>query len=85
MSSLNFWFDHIIDAYLEACAKGENWQAACAEAEKRQGDRPRRVLTQRALKTEKGIDYTRQHITRIVEAKAFPPPFKLAETGGTNR
>jgi hypothetical protein len=76
---LNFWFDHIIDAYLEACAKGEDWREACATAEQKHGDRPRRVLTHQKLKSEKGIDYSRQHIARKIDSGGFPPPFKLAD------
>jgi hypothetical protein len=80
MSSLNFWFEHTIDAYLEACARGADWREAVAAAEKRQGDRPRRVLTQAALKSEKGIRLSRQHIARKVGNETFPPPFKFAES-----
>ena len=39
-----------------------------------------RVLTQRAPKTEKGIDFCRQHIAKKVANKTFPAPFKLSET-----
>jgi hypothetical protein len=71
---LNLWFEHAIDAYLEALADGRDWQAAVAEAERRPG--PRSVLTQRDLKLKKGIPYCRQHIGRKVRAGAFPAPFK---------
>lgn len=79
MSSLNFWFDHVINAYLAACAKGEDWHQAVADAEQQYGDKPRTVLTQKDLKDRKGIAYTRQHIERKVKDGTFPPPFKLAE------
>jgi hypothetical protein len=79
MSTINFWFAHVIDAYLEACAKGEDWRKAVAAAEQKIGDKPRTVLTQKDLKVIKGIGYSRQHVRRKVDDGTFPPPFKLAE------
>lgn len=77
--SLNFWFNHIIDAYLEACARGADWHEAVADAERGIGNRPRVVLTQKDLKTKKGLTFSRQHIRRKIDDGTFPPPFKLAE------
>jgi hypothetical protein len=79
MSTINFWFDHVIDAYLDACAKGEDWRPAVAAAERQHGAKPRTALTQKDLKTRKGIPYSRQHVMRKVDDGTFPPPFKLAE------
>jgi predicted DNA-binding transcriptional regulator AlpA len=76
MSSINFWFEHIIDAYLEACARGEDWRAACAVAQVN-ATKPRRLLTQKDLKAKKGISYSRQHVTRKVNDGTFPAPFQL--------
>jgi hypothetical protein len=78
MSSIHFWFDHIIDAYLQACATGEDWHKAVTNAEQQIGDKPRVVLTQKDLKVRKGIPYSRQHVMRKVENGTFPPPFNLA-------
>lgn len=79
MSTINFWFGHVIDAYLDACAKGEDWRKAVAAAERQIGDKPRVVLNQKDLKARKGIPYSRQHVMRKVDDGTFPPPFKLAE------
>jgi hypothetical protein len=79
MSTINFWFDHVIDAYLDACAKGEDWRPAVADAERQHGGKPRVALTQKDLKARKGIPYSRQHVMRKVDDGTFPPPFKLAE------
>jgi hypothetical protein len=78
MSSINFWLAHVIDAYLEACARGEDWRKAVADAEQQPGDKPLAALTQKDLK-QKGIPYSRQHIERKVKAGTFPAPFKLPE------
>jgi hypothetical protein len=75
--SINFWFEHILDAYLAAAAHGRDWQSACAEAEKTNKG-PRRVLTSADLRS-KGIPYSRQHIARKVAARTFPAPFKLPD------
>jgi hypothetical protein len=75
--SWNFWFEHTIDAYLEACARGDDWRKACAAAEANTA-KPRRVLTQKSLKA-KGLSYSRQHLARKVAAGTFPAPFKLPE------
>jgi hypothetical protein len=75
--SVNFWFEHIVDAYLKAVAKGRDWQSACADAEQIT-DRPLRVLTQKDLRS-KGIHFSRQHIARKVAARTFPAPFKLPD------
>jgi prophage regulatory protein len=44
----------------------------------------RRLLSFPELKTRKGIQYSRQHIHRLVKAKKFPKPLKLSgsPTGG---
>jgi hypothetical protein len=31
--ALNLWFEHVIDAYLQARAEGRDWREACAAAE----------------------------------------------------
>jgi hypothetical protein len=72
----NFWFEHIVDAYLLACSEGRDWEAACREAERAVGDGPRRVLTQEDLQIKKGIPYCRQHIDRKVRRRTFPKPFR---------
>jgi hypothetical protein len=76
--SVNLWFEHHIDAFLTACAQGRDWRAACAEAERNIGDKPRRVLTQRGL-FEKGIRYSRQHLVRRVADGNFPAPFRMPD------
>jgi hypothetical protein len=78
MASTNLWFEHIVDAYLRACAEGDDWHAACAEAEQAIGDGPRRVLTREDLRA-KGLKYSRQHLNRRVNAGTFPAPFKLPD------
>jgi hypothetical protein len=78
MSSVNLWFEHIIDAYLRACAEGGDWHAACAAAEQAIGNGPLRVLTREDLKT-KGLKYSRQHLKRRINAGTFPPAFRLPE------
>jgi hypothetical protein len=77
--STNFWFEHIIDAYLDACARGEDWKQVCAAAQVNPKT-PRRVLNQKTLK-EKGISYSRQHLARKIAAGAFPAPFQLPVAG----
>jgi hypothetical protein len=74
--SVNFWFEHVIDAYLRAVAQGRDWHAACAEAEQANKNCQIRVLTHKGLRA-KGISYSRQHIARRVAAKTFPAPFNL--------
>jgi hypothetical protein len=74
---VNFWFEDIIDAYLQACAENRNWREACAIPPP--ADKPRRVLTQKGLKQEKGIKYSRQHVSRKVRDGTFPPPFQLTD------
>jgi hypothetical protein len=73
--SINYWFEHVIDAYLTAVAHGRDWQSACAEAE-RINKGPVRVLTQANL-AAKGIPYSRQHIYRKVSDGTFPAPFQF--------
>jgi hypothetical protein len=70
------WFSHVIDAYLRACAEGTDWREACAAAERAHGAAPRRALTRKDLKTEKGIPYSRQHLAKKIAGGTFPPPFK---------
>jgi hypothetical protein len=79
--SVNFWFEHVIDAYLTAVAQGRDWRSACAEAE-RTNKGPVRVLTQADFLPAKGIRYSRQHIARKVADKTFPAPFKLPDAEG---
>jgi predicted anti-sigma-YlaC factor YlaD len=80
--AINLWFEHVIDAFLEACAAGRDWRAAVAEAERRvtAENRPRRVLTQAELRTRKGLRYSRQHLARRVIAGTMPPPFQLPDS-----
>ncbi len=73
----NFWFAHVIDAYLKAVAEGRDWKEACAAAEHTHGDAPRQALTQKGLKKEKGISFCRQHIATKVANGTFPKPFQL--------
>lgn len=73
---VNFWFEHIIDAYLKACAEGRDWVEECAAAERAIGNAPRVVLTQKGLKAKKGVDYSRQHLARKVRGGTFPRPFQ---------
>ena len=78
MSSINFWFEDEIDAYLLACARGVDWRGACAAAQANASG-PRRVLTQKGLKA-KGLTYFRQHTRRKINDGTFPPPFQLPES-----
>ena len=80
--SVNFWFEHIIDAYLKAVANGLDWREACAAAEHANKNRPVVILTQKDLSAKKGIKYTRQHIARRVAEKTFPAPFNLPGPAG---
>jgi hypothetical protein len=75
---INLWFADQIDAYLQACADGIDWQKACAEAETRAraNGKPRQALTQKALRV-KGIPYSRQHIAKLLRKGLFPRPFQL--------
>jgi hypothetical protein len=75
--ALNLWFEHIIDAYLRACAEGRDWREAVAAAEQSIGNGPRRVLTRKDLKARKGIHFSRQRLNKKVNAGSFPPPFQL--------
>jgi hypothetical protein len=72
----NLWFEFVIDAFLQACADGRDWEEAVAEAERAIGNAPRRVLTREDLQTKKGIPYCRAHIARRVRKRTFPPPFQ---------
>ena len=73
----NLWLEHIIDAYLDACAQGRDWREACAAAEQALGAGARRALTQKDLKDRKGIPYSRQHLDRKMKAGSFPLPFNV--------
>jgi hypothetical protein len=72
--SVNFWFEHVIDAYLDAVAKGEDWRLAVNAAQASKG--PRRLLTQKDLKA-KGVKYSRQHLTKLLRKRVFPQPFQI--------
>ena len=74
--AINLWFEHVIDAYLQACADERDWREACAVAVQAVGNTPRRVLTQKDLKTKKGLRYSRQHLTKKIRGGAFPRPFR---------
>jgi hypothetical protein len=74
----NFWFEHVIDAYLAACAEGRDWREACVAADRALGARPRRLLTFKDLKEKKGVPYSRQHLDRKMRAGTFPLPFNVA-------
>ena len=79
--SVNLWFEHVIDAYLLACAQGLDWREAVTEAVKSGGNGPHRVLTAKGL-ISMGLTYSRQHIGRKVQTGTFPAPFKLPDTLG---
>jgi hypothetical protein len=74
----NLWFEDVIDHYLAALAEGRDWREAIAAAQVQvnASDTPRRVLTQKALKA-KGIPYSRQHLSDLVNKGIFPAPFRL--------
>jgi hypothetical protein len=72
----NLWFEHVVDAFVKACAEGRDWREACTEAERALGAGPRRVLTRKGLEA-KGLPYSRQHIARLVAHGSFPPPFRI--------
>ncbi len=76
----NYWWEHVVDAYLTACAEGRDWRQAVAAAEAAHGHAPRKALTQKDLKS-KGVPYSRQHIDRNVRLGTFPKPFKLPTRG----
>jgi hypothetical protein len=71
----NYWLEHVVDAYLRACAAGADWKIACAEAE-RTHTGPVRALTREDLATVKGVQFSRQHVDRKVRDGMFPPPFQ---------
>ena len=74
---VNFWFEHVIDAYLAACAEGRDWRPAVIAAQTNTDNiAPRRVLTQKALRS-KGIGYSRQHLRKLIRWGRFPRPFQL--------
>jgi hypothetical protein len=77
--SVNLWFEHVVDAYLQACAEGRDWREAIAAAERAAANKPRRVLTQKGLRS-KGLPYSRQHLGRKIQAGTFPAPFKLPDS-----
>jgi predicted anti-sigma-YlaC factor YlaD len=72
----NLWLEFVVDAYLQACADGRNWEEAVAEAERAIGNAPRRVLTREDLQTKKGIPYCRQYLSKKVREGTFPRPFQ---------
>jgi hypothetical protein len=78
--ALNLWFEHVIDAYLTACAEGRDWREACAAAEQSAGNAPRKVLTAKDLKVKKGLRYSRQHLAKKVKGGGFPKPFQADPT-----
>jgi predicted DNA-binding transcriptional regulator AlpA len=78
MMSINFWLESVIDAFVKACAEGRDWRPDCeAAAAAINSDTPVRVLKQKDLGPVKGLDYSRQHIARLVDEKRFPKPFQL--------
>jgi prophage regulatory protein len=38
-----------------------------------------RLLSEKDLKTEKGVSYSHAHLRRLVVAGKFPPPLKIGE------
>jgi hypothetical protein len=74
--SINYWFNHTIDCFLEACAEGRSAQEAVTAAEAATATGELRVLTQPDLRA-KGIKYSRQHLTRLIDAGLFPRPFHM--------
>ena len=79
--AINLWFEHVIDAYLQACADERDWREACAVAVQAVGNTPRRVLTQKDLKTKKGLRYSRRHRRRKFAVALSPAPFDLIRAG----
>lgn len=75
--SYNFWLEAVIDAYIGAVARGEDWRQACAAAQTAD-HKPHRVLTSKGLK-DKGLNYSRQHLRRKIDAGTFPAPFKFPD------
>jgi hypothetical protein len=75
--SINYWFEHVIDCFLRACAEGRSAEDAVAQAAVAPTPNELRVLTQPDLRPKKGIKYSRQHLTRLVDAGIFPRPFHL--------
>jgi len=71
---MNFWFENVIDAYLDAVASGQDWKQAVNKA--KSSREPRRLLTQKDLRA-KGVTYTRQHLTKLLRKGTFPRPFQL--------
>jgi hypothetical protein len=71
---VNFWFENVVDAYLDAVAKGEDWRPAVNEA--LTSKEPRRLLTQKDLRA-KGVKYSRQHLTKLLRKRTFPQPFQF--------
>src|SRR5262249_54986468 len=76
--SVNFWFEHIIDAYLKAVAQGGDWRSACADAEQATKNQPVRVLTHKGRRA-KATNYARQPTAGGVAGKTFPKPFNLPD------
>jgi hypothetical protein len=76
--AVNFWLECVIDAYIASRARGEDWHEPCAKAEQDARNQPLRVLTQKDLKPQKGIPYSRVHIGRLVGDDLFPPPFNFS-------
>jgi hypothetical protein len=74
---LNLWLEPVIDAYLLACAQGRDWREAVAAAEQIASGNPLCVVTQKDLKSKKGVKYSRQHLHRKVRSGTFPAPFQL--------
>ena len=73
--SMNYWLEHVLDAYLRAVAEGRNWQSACAEAERaNKGPMeswPKQTWPRRASPTLASTSpgkYTPRHFPRAVQA-----------------
>jgi hypothetical protein len=78
MPRMNFWFEPVIDAYIAAISTGEDWRAACSAAHaKAIKSDPRPPLVTQKDFPKKGLRYCRQHITKLLGKKVFPPPFKV--------
>ena len=76
MSSVNFWLESVVDAYILACAQGHDRRAAVAEAERAAGCGSQRILTRKDL-AARGLRFSRQHLHRRIKEGTFPAGFQL--------
>jgi len=76
----NRWLETSIDAYLLACAQGHSPSEAVVIAESTTLRPPYRMLTRHELRTEKGIPFGRQWISKLVRRRTFPRPFQMSQS-----